>query len=207
LLAGIIACCENLFPRSSFVASERRGTKRFRPQGMPMQSWAATSVDIDSFLEQHRIALARIEHPAVMTVEESERLVPPLPGVKTKNLFLRDKKGTRHFLVTVPANRPVDLNGLGAALGAGRVGFASPERLEKYLGIKPGAVSLLALVNDKTGGVEFIIDRALWDAEAVQAHPLVNTATMILPHADLERFLRATGHPPRVIDVPAVAAN
>lgn len=164
-------------------------------------------MDIESFLAQHGIAVARVEHPAVMTVEESERLVPPLPGAKTKNLFLRDKKGGRHFLVTVPANRPVDLNALGATLGAGRVGFASPERLEKYLGIKPGSVSLLALVNDETGGVEFIIDRALWDADAVQAHPLVNTATMILPHADLERFLRATGHRPRVIDVPAAGAN
>jgi Ala-tRNA(Pro) deacylase len=195
------------FARSSFAALERRGTQRFMPKGTPMQGWVATSVNIDSFLQQHRIVVVRVEHPAVMTVEESERLVPPLPGAKTKNLFLRDKKGTRHFLVTVPANRPVDLNGLGAALGAGRVGFASPERLEKYLGIKPGAVSLLALVNDKTGDVEFVIDRALWDAEAVQAHPLVNTATTILPHADLERFLRATGHPPRVIDVPAAAAN
>ena len=163
-------------------------------------------MDIETFLERHGISVARVEHAAVMTVEESERLVPPLPGAKTKNLFLRDKKGLRHFLVTVPASRAVDLNALGSALGAGRVGFASPERLEKYLGIKPGSVSLLALVNDEKVGVEFVIDRALWEAAAVQAHPLVNTATMILPHADLERFLRATGHAPRVIDVPVASA-
>ncbi len=94
-----------------------------------------------------------------MTVEESERLVPPLPGAKTKNLFLRDKKGARHFLVTVPAARAVDLNALGAALGAGRLGFASPERLHKHLAITPGSVSLLALVNDAAGAVEFVIDR------------------------------------------------
>jgi Ala-tRNA(Pro) deacylase len=159
-------------------------------------------MNIEIFLEQHGIAVARVEHPAVMTVEESERLVPPLPGAKTKNLFLRDKKGLRHFLVTVPASHAVDLNALGSALGAGRVGFASPERLEKYLGIKPGSVSLLALVNDEAAAVEFVIDRALWEADAVQAHPLVNTATMILPHADLERFLRASGHTPRVIEIP-----
>jgi Ala-tRNA(Pro) deacylase len=140
-----------------------------------------------------------------MTVEESEQLVPPLPGAKTKNLFLRDKKGAKHFLVTVPAARAVDLIALGAALGAGRLGFASPERLHKHLAITPGSVSLLALVNDVPGAVEFVIDRSLWEADAIQAHPLINTATTILTHADLDVFLRATGHVPRVIDVPAAA--
>jgi Ala-tRNA(Pro) deacylase len=64
-------------------------------------------------------------------------------------------------------------------------------------------VSLLGLVNDPSGAVEFIIDRSLWDAGAVHAHPLVNTATMVIPHAGLERFLSATGHSPRVVDLPA----
>ena len=159
-------------------------------------------MNLDAFLVHHGIRAERVEHPAVMTVEESERLVPPLPGAKTKNLFLRDKKGRRHFLVTVPARRAIDLDLVGAALGAGRIGFASAERLEQHLGIRPGSVSLLALVNDHARAVEFVIDRALWEADAVQAHPLLNTATMILPHAELERFLRATGHVPRVIDLP-----
>jgi Ala-tRNA(Pro) deacylase len=160
-------------------------------------------VNLDAFLREHGIAAARHEHPAVMTVEESERLVPKLPGAKTKNLFLRDRKGLRHFLVTVPHNVPVDLDALGAALGAGRLGFASSERLHRHLGLTPGAVSLLGLVNDTARAVEFVIDRSLWEADAVQAHPLVNTATMVVAHADLERFLAATGHAPRVIDVPA----
>ena len=105
-------------------------------------------MDIEAFLREHGIDAARHEHPPVMTVEESDRLVPRLPGAKTKNLFLRDKKGARHFLVTVPHDLAVDLNALGSALGAGRLGFASPERLAKHLGITPGSVSLLALVND-----------------------------------------------------------
>lgn len=167
-----------------------------------MAAFALPSMSLDAFLLHHGIRVERVEHAAVMTVEESERLAPAMPGAKTKNLFLRDKKGLRHFLVTVPARRAVDLDALGATLGAGRIGFASPERLEKHLGIRPGSVSLLALVNDRAGAVEFVIDRTLWEADAVQAHPLLNTATMILPHAELERFLRATGHVPRVIDVP-----
>jgi len=108
--------------------------------------------------------------------------------------------------VSVPPDRAVDLNALGVVLGAGRLGFASAERLHKHLGITPGAVSLLALANDQAGAVELVIDRALWEADAIQAHPLVNTATVILTHADLERFLAATGHAPRVIEVPGPGA-
>ena len=160
-------------------------------------------MDLSAFLAAHGIDAPCHAHPPVMTVAESERLVPPLPGARTKNLFLRDRKGARHFLVTVPHALAVDLDALGAALAAGRLGFASPERLRRHLGIAPGSVSLLALVNDGARAVEFVIDRTLWDAAAVQAHPLRNDATMIVAHADLERFLAATGHVPRVIDVPA----
>jgi Ala-tRNA(Pro) deacylase len=159
--------------------------------------------DLGRFLRKHGIAAPRHEHRAVMTVEESLRHVPKLPGSKTKNLFLRDKKARRHFLVSVPHDIAVDIDALGAMLGVSGVGFASPERLQRYLGVTPGSVSLLALVNDEALAVELVIDRALWEADAVHAHPLVNTATMVLPHADLERFLAATRHVPRVIDVPA----
>src|SRR6266481_5288301 len=124
-------------------------------------------MDLEALLRAHGIAASRHAHPPVMTVEESERLVPKLPGAKTKNLFLRDKKGARHFLVTVRHDLAVDLNLLGVALNAARLGFASPERLQKYLGITPGSVSLLALINDQAGAVEFVIDRALWEADAV----------------------------------------
>ena len=164
-------------------------------------------MDLARFLREHGIAAARHEHPAVMTVEESKRLVPKLPGAKTKNLFLRDKRGRRHFLVTVPHDIGVDLDALGATLGVGGLGFASAERLQRHLGITPGSVSLLGLVNDEALAVEFVIDRALWEADAVHAHPLTNTATMVFAHDDLERFLAATRHVPRVIDVPRAAAR
>jgi Ala-tRNA(Pro) deacylase len=162
-------------------------------------------MDLSAFLATHGIAPACHAHPPVMTVAESERLVPPLPGAKTKNLFLRDRKGARHFLVMVPHALAVDLAALGEVLDAGRLGFASPDRLLRHLGITPGSVSLLALVNDTARAVEFVIDRTLWEADAVQAHPLRNDATMVIAHADLERFLAATGHVPRVLDVPAAS--
>ena len=164
-------------------------------------------MDLAAFFAHHAIEAKRFEHSPVMTVEESQRLVPNLPGAKTKNLFVRDKKGVRHILVTVPHDLAVDLNSLGLLLGAGRLGFASPERLRKYLGIAPGSVSLLALVNDSAHAIEFVLDRRLWDADAVQAHPLVNDATMVLPHAQLERFLAATGHVAHIVDVPGKRAG
>src|SRR2546423_11895387 len=123
-------------------------------------------MDLMTYLASHGIDAKRFEHPPVMTVEESDRLVPRLPGAKTKNLFLRDKKGARHFLVTVPHDLVVDLNALGERLGAGRLGFGSAERLLKHLGITPGSVSLLALMNDTAHAVEFVIDRRLWEAAA-----------------------------------------
>jgi Ala-tRNA(Pro) deacylase len=172
-----------------------------------MDAIRRTPMNLAAFLAHHGIELQRFEHPPVMTVEESERLVPRLPGAKTKNLFLRDKKGARHFLVTVPHHAAVDLNALGAQLGAGRLGLASAERLMKHLGITPGSVSLLALVNDTAHTVEFVIDRRLWNADAVHAHPLTNDATMVIPHPALERFLAATGHSVRIIEVPSRIAD
>jgi Ala-tRNA(Pro) deacylase len=84
-----------------------------------------------AFLSEHGIAYQRCDHPAVYTVAEAARRVPPLPGVKTKNLFLRDKPGWRHFLVVVPAAKPVDLMLLSDQIGAGRLSFGSPDRLVK----------------------------------------------------------------------------
>jgi Ala-tRNA(Pro) deacylase len=157
---------------------------------------------LKDFLSLHLIEVSRHEHAAVMTVAESEQLVPELPGAKTKNLFLRDKKGLKHFLVTIPASLSVDLAKLGDVLGVGRLSFASAERLLKYLGLTPGSVSVLGLVNDSEHCVQCVIDQNLWDADAIQAHPLINTATMVVTHVQLERFLVATGHTPLIIRVP-----
>ena len=81
--------------------------------------------------------------------------------------------------------------------------MASRERLQAHLGVEPGAVTLLALINDCEGAVEVVIDRAVWAASALQCHPLVNTATLVIARADVERFLAKTGQVWRVMDVPS----
>mgnify|MGYP001556625489 CR=1 FL=1 len=161
--------------------------------------------DLVAELARLGVAHLRLDHPAVFTVEQSERLVPPMEGARTKNLFLRDKKGRRPLLVVAAHDKRVDLKRLADGVGASGLSFASDARLREHLGVTPGAVSILALVNDAAHAVELYVDRDVWAASTILAHPLVNTATLAIPRADLERFLRHTGHLPRIVDVPTAA--
>lgn len=160
-------------------------------------------VDIFAFLSEHDIPFKKFDHPAVFTCEEAERLCPSMPGSATKNLLLRDRKGVRNFLVVVGYDTATDLKRLKDLLAVDKLSFASPERLASLLGVEPGAVTLLGVVNDKEGTVEVILDEAIWSAEALQCHPLVNTATLVIPHEGIVRFLEATHHPPRVLRIPS----
>ena len=154
------------------------------------------------FLDQLGIAYQRFDHLPVYTTEQANLLSPPTPGAGTKNLFLRDKRALRHFLVVVSDHKQLDLKLLAAQLGLAKLSLASSERLQDCLGIHAGAVSLLALVNDETRHVELLIDRDLWKAEALQCHPLLNTSTLVISRADLEKFFRATGHIFTLISIP-----
>jgi Ala-tRNA(Pro) deacylase len=160
--------------------------------------------DFYQFLADNHIEYERHDHPPVYTVADVERLVPPLPAVKTKNLFLRNKKGQRHFLVAVPAQKRVNIKALGAVMGSGHLSFGSPERLKKYLGVDPGSVTVLATINDPEHAVELIFDEVLWQEEAFQFHPLVNTSTLVISRENLKRFFGLTGHEVKLIDVPGI---
>jgi Ala-tRNA(Pro) deacylase len=162
-------------------------------------------MDIYQFLAEHDIEYEQYDHPPVYTCEEANRLCPEMPveAVKTKNLFLRDKKGRHHFLVTVGDEKTVDLKVLGAFLGGLNLSFASSERLQKYLGLDPGAVTILGVINDVNHAVEVIVDEAVWQAQAIRCHPLVNTSTLIISQPDLRRFLELTGHTVRVLNIPS----
>jgi len=157
--------------------------------------------DIYSFLESNNLAYERHDHKAVFTVEESKKYSPELDGASTKNLFLRDKKGSRHFLVTLPEDKNVDLKELSYKLDSSRLSFASPERLKKYLGIEPGSVSLLALANDEMKNVEAYIDKEIWNEDSILCHPLVNTSTLVINIRVMENFLNITGHGTNLIDL------
>lgn len=161
-------------------------------------------IDIYKFLNDHKIAYERHDHPPVYTVEDVHRLVPPLPAAKTKSLFLRDAKGLRHFLVIVKGEKRVNLKALPELLNSSRLRFGSRERLKKHLGVDPGSVSLFAVVNDVDKTVELIIDRDLWKSDAFQFHPLVNTSTLVISRDNIKQLLDKTGHSAQIMDVPGL---
>ena len=140
-------------------------------------------------LEQLKIKYEVVEHEPVHTMEDMDRLGLPQKGTLCKNLFLRDAKGKRHFLVTCDEKKTVDLKTLGRQLGAGNLSFASEDRLEKYLGLKQGSVSPFGLMNDTEHAVEFFIDKDLSRWKSLGIHPLENTATVFLSFKDLDKFL------------------
>jgi Ala-tRNA(Pro) deacylase len=147
------------------------------------------------------IAQQSVEHPPVFTVEEAKALRGNLPGHHVKNLFLRNKK-EEMWLVVAIEDRTVDLKRLGEVLGAGRLSFGSPDRLRRHLGVEPGSVTPLALINDESLSVRLALDRGLMEGGPVNVHPLVNTMTTAMTAADLLRFFAATGHAPRWLDFP-----
>lgn len=155
-------------------------------------------------LAELEIPFRRFDHRAVFTCDEAEGTVPPeVAALHTKNLFVRDQKGRRHWLVVTDCAKQVDLKRLAPLIGGDKLGLASPERLLRYLGVTPGSVTVLGLLNDREREVTLVVDRAVWEASHWRAHPLVNTATLVLSKSGVERFLAATGHEPRVVDVPA----
>ncbi|MBS4724190.1 prolyl-tRNA synthetase associated domain-containing protein [Aeromonas veronii] len=162
---------------------------------------------IYSLLDQLAIPYQRFDHPPVFTCEEASRLLPDLPAAKTKNLFLRDPKSERLFLVVTQEERRVDLKALATALGVKRLSFGSPERLDAVLGLTPGSVTLLAMVRDRENAVELVVDEAIWQAEQVQCHPLVNTATLIIRLDDVRRLLTHLDREAIVMRLPAATCD
>jgi Ala-tRNA(Pro) deacylase len=146
------------------------------------------------FLDENRFTYQRIEHPAVFTCAEADLHRPALPAIATKNLFLCDKKARRFFLAVTACEKTVDLAQLATQLGVTHLRFGSEENLAQLLGVTRGSVTTLGLVNDTGHQIELCLDAEIWTGEHFLCHPLVNTATLVLSKAELERFFRLTGH-------------
>ncbi|MGD0783194.1 MAG: prolyl-tRNA synthetase associated domain-containing protein [Candidatus Aminicenantales bacterium] len=140
------------------------------------------------------IAYARREHPPVFTVEEAAVHWEGIPGAHCKNLFLRNKKGNRHYLVIAECSKRLDLRALARLFNDDRLSFASDVRMMRYLGLQPGAVSPFGLLQDEKREVIVVLDEDLKPAEAVSFHPNVNTATLTITYSDLEKFLAWRGN-------------
>ena len=141
------------------------------------------------------ITYQRFEHPPVATVEAAEQHWAGIDAAHSKNLFLRNQKGTRHYLVVMMHSKRADLRAVADQIGDGKLSFASPERLMSHLGLTPGSVSPFGLIHDRDHAVRVVLDRDLMGAERVSFHPNINTATFVISSADFGRFLDACGNP------------
>lgn len=145
-------------------------------------------------------------HPAVFTVAESTALDRKLPGVHCRNLFVRDKK-EKMFLVSAANETKIDLKKLEGLLGCGRLSFGSPERLWTHLGVRPGSVCPYAITNDRDRLVNIVLDAYMMRGDLVNFHPLLNTMTIAVTPDDLVKFIRSTGHEPKILDLTPAAPD
>jgi Ala-tRNA(Pro) deacylase len=150
-------------------------------------------------LDTMGIGYERYEHPPVFTAEEAAEHWKDVPGTPVKNLFLRNKKGDRHYLVILAVDKQADLKRLVKVIGDDRLSFGSPERLDQHLGLTPGSVSPFGLINDAAKTVRVVIDDDLRRAERLIFHPNINTASVTISFADLERFLASRGNSVRYV--------
>lgn len=146
------------------------------------------------FLKANGIVFVRHEHPPVYTVEEAAQYWKDIEGTHCKNLFLRNNKGNRHYLVVMEQSKKINLKELADKTGAGRLSFASPERLKRFLGLETGAVSPFGLINDRNKEVIVVLDKSLKRGGKINFHPNINTATVTLSYADFTVFLEKCGN-------------
>lgn len=154
-------------------------------------------------LSDWELQTATLEHPAVFKVDEGDNIKAQLPGAHTKNLFLKDDKG-KLWLISAEQSTVINLKALPKRIGSGRLSFGSEDRLYDNLGVRPGSVTALALINDPEHRVNFILDKRLFDADIVNFHPLVNTATTALSQPVFRAFLERLNRKYQVIDFCAV---
>ena len=161
----------------------------------------AEEVPVVERLRDLGIAFERHEHPPVATVEQAAEHWAGIDAAHCKNLFLRNQKGDRHYLLILEHSKKADLRAVANQIGDGKLSFGSPERLLKHLGLTPGSVSPFGLIHDSTHSVRVVIDRDVQGAARLSFHPNINTATLVVSKDDFVRFLAACGNPVQYIGV------
>ena len=158
-----------------------------------------------ALLDSLGIEYRRVDHEHADTIEACEQVEGLLECKICKNLFLTNRQQTDFYLLIMPGEKPFKTKLLSKQIGSARLSFASAEHMEKYLDITPGSVSILGLMNDKSGAVRLLVDRDLLNEEYFGCHPCINTSSLRLKTADvLEKLLPAMGHEPSFVDLPWV---
>jgi Ala-tRNA(Pro) deacylase len=150
--------------------------------------------ELFELFEKLEIRFEYHEHPPVATIEDAIIHWRDYNSGRCKNIFFRNHKGDRHYLVILEHLAKLDIRDLEKRLRQGKLTFASDRRLKQYLGVEPGSVSPFGLINDKENHVHLFIDEKLNECERLAFHPNLNTATVVISKSDFLRFLAFTGN-------------
>lgn len=176
-------------------------------EGRPLSTEGRQEREIAVYdlLDQLQIHYQRTDHEEANTMEACEKIDKILDTIICKNLFLCNRQETNFYLLMMPGNKPFKTKDLSAQIQSARLSFAKPEYMEEYLHIKPGAVSIMGLMNDKDNHVQLLIDRPVVESEYLGCHPCVNTSSLKMKTKDvLENFLPAVHHEPMIVDLPEI---
>jgi Ala-tRNA(Pro) deacylase len=150
--------------------------------------------DVISYLNDQNIPFDLYEHPPVPTVEEALPYWKDIDSAHCKNLFFRNHKGNKHYLVILDHRRQLNIKDLEQKLKQGKISFASSKRMERYLGLSAGSVSAFGIINDHENHVYLFLDEALQSATRISFHPNENNATLVISFASFLRFLETSGN-------------
>lgn len=150
--------------------------------------------ELYKILEEINIPFEYCEHPAAPTIEEAKKYWKDLKATHCKNIFFRNHKGNRHYLVVLEHTNQLAIRDLEQRLKQGKLSFASPKRMMKYLSITPGSVSPFGLINDKENHVHIFLDENLKQSDTISFHPNINTASIVISYVDFERYLDWVGN-------------
>ena len=145
-------------------------------------------------LDELHISYEYIEHPPAPTIEIAKQYWAGHDAQHCKNLFFRNHKGNRHYLVILNCDQYMAIHDIEKQLHQGKLSFASETRMDKYLGVKPGSVTPFGLINDQEHHVTVFLDQTLQHAEKLSFHPCINTASLIIKREDLIKFLDYCGN-------------
>lgn len=153
-------------------------------------------------LERLDVPFERVDHDAVGTIEGCAEIEKLLDIEICKNLFLRNSKGDQYYLLMLPGGKHLVTKDLAKKIGSTRLSFGTPEKMEEYLDITPGSVSVLGLMNDHGNNIQLLVDNDIKKWEYFGCHPCINTSSLKIKTADLfSKILPAVGHEPVFVDI------
>ena len=162
-------------------------------------------IAVYDLLDELGIVYSRTDHEEANTMEACNEIDRVLGTIMCKNLFLCNRQKTSFYLLMMPGDKPFKTKDLSKQINSARLSFAEAEYMEEFLHIKPGAVSIMGLMNDKEKRVQLLMDREVVESETLGCHPCVNTSSLKLQTKDiLEKFLPTVGHEPVIVDLPRI---